>query len=86
MSKNKRTSSSPDVSVIINQKTNGVKIPLFVKKDDKEGTDFYYLGNMIEKKFEDTKMESSDGPVNVVNVVFDLETPVQEGLYKYICS
>ena len=86
MSKNKRTSSSPDVSVIINQKTNGVKIPLFVKKDDKEGTDFYYLGNMIEKKFEDTKMESSDGPVNVVNVVFDLETPVREGLYKYICS
>lgn len=86
MSKNKRTSSSPDVSVIINQKTNGVKIPLFVKKDDKEGTDFYYLGNMIEKKFEDTKMESSNGLVNVVNVVFDLETPVREGLYKYICS
>lgn len=86
MSKNKRTSSSPDVSVIINQKTNGVKIPLFVKKDDKEGTDFYYLGNMIEKKFEDTKMESSNGIVNVVNVVFDLETPVREGLYKYICS
>lgn len=30
---------------------------LFVKKSDDEGSDFYYLGNMIYSSFEDTKMK-----------------------------
>lgn len=86
MSKNKRTSSSPDVKAIIDQKTNGIKIPLFVKKNDKEGSEFYYLGNMTQENFKDTKMNSNGKLVNVVNVKFDLETPVSPNLFKYLTS
>ena len=74
MSKNKRTSTSPDVSVILDQARNKIEIPLFVKKDDNEGTDFYYLGNM----------KSEGKSVNVVNIRFDLENAVPQELYNYL--
>lgn len=84
MSKNKRTSTSPDVSTILAQKINNVKIPLFVKKNDNEGTDFYYLGNLQSDTFEDTTMKSNGTSVSVVNIQFDLETPVREDILEYL--
>jgi hypothetical protein len=84
MSKNKRTSTSPDVSVILDQARNKIEIPLFVKKDDNEGTDFYYLGNMKRDTFEDTTMKSEGKSVNVVNIRFDLENAVPQELYNYL--
>ncbi len=86
MSKNKRTSSSPDVASILAQKENGIQIKLFVKKDDNEGTDFYYLGNMKTDTFNDTTMKSDGKNVSVVNIQFDLETPVSQNLYNYLVA
>tara|TARA_B100001093_G_C26815803_1_gene1009654 strand:+ start:1868 stop:2032 length:165 start_codon:yes stop_codon:yes gene_type:complete len=42
----KRTLKSNDVREIINSKKNNTRLPLFLKKDDDEGKDFYYLGNL----------------------------------------
>ena len=63
---------------------------LFVKKSDDEGSDFYYLGNMIYNSFEDTKMNSEkDGKIEkvpVVNIQFRMKNPVPQQLYNYLES
>ena len=82
-SRSRRTSKSDEVSALINQKNNDIKIMLFIKKDDAEGSDFYFLGNMKYNSFEDTTMESENGRVPVVNIQFDMETPVPQNLYNY---
>ncbi len=57
MSRSRRTSQSDEVAALINQNENHIKTMLFVKKNDAEGNDFYYLCNMIYNSFfEDTKM------------------------------
>jgi hypothetical protein len=83
MSKSKRSLTSPDVLSIINQKDNNIQIMLFVKKDDNEGTDFYYMGNMntVRESAEQTKMESGE---SVVNIQFDMEIPVSQNMYNYL--
>lgn len=81
MSRSKRTSRSDEVSALIHQKENNIKIMLFVKKDDAEGSDFYYMGKMKYNSFEDTTMASGDP---VVNIQFDMETPVPQNLYNYL--
>ncbi len=86
MSKNKRTSSSPDVSEIINQRNNDIQIPLFVKKSDNEGSDFYYLGPLKELSYKDTKMRANGELVNVVNVIFSIDYPLPHNLYNYLES
>lgn len=83
MSKSKRSLTSPDVSSILNQEDNHIQIMLFVKKDDNEGTDFYYMGNMktVKESAEQTQMESGE---SVVNIQFDMETPVSQSMYNYL--
>ncbi len=45
MSKSKRTLNSPDVKTIINHKA-GLRIPLFIKKSNDEGAEFYFMGDI----------------------------------------
>ena len=81
MSRSRRTSKSDEVAALINQPKNNIKIMLFVKKDDAEGNDFYYLGKMKYNSFEDTKMACGD---SVVNIQFDMEKPIPNHLYNYL--
>jgi hypothetical protein len=86
MSKSRRTLTSPDVQAIQNYK-EGLRIPLFVKKSNVEGADFYYMGEMepIENSFRQEKMPTGDGnEVPVVQIDFNLNKPVEESLYNYI--
>ena len=69
-----------EVAAIIAQPENNIKVLLFIKKDDAEGTDFYYLGKMKYNSFEDSTMKSGE---SVVNIRFDMETPVPQTLYNY---
>lgn len=83
MSKSGRTLLSPDVSRIINQKKNGIQIFLFVKKDDNEGTDFYFLGPMsTTERFHEMTMKNTNK--SVVNIEFAMETNVPQHLYDYL--
>jgi len=86
MSKSRRTLTSPDVQTIKNYK-EGLRIPLFVKKSNDEGTDFYYIAEMkpVENSFRQEKMPAGDGKeVSVVQIDFNLNTPVEESIYNYI--
>ena len=60
---------------------NHICVLLFIKKDDAEGTDFYYLGKMNYNSFEDTKMKSGE---SIVNIQFDIVPPVPQNLYNYL--
>ena len=50
MSKNNRTLISPDVKTIIESQTSGIRIPLFIKKSNDEGDEFYFMGDLSLKK------------------------------------
>ncbi len=86
MSKSNRTLESPDVKAIQNYKL-GMRLPLFIKKNNDEGSDFYYMGEVapLENSFEQKKMDDDNGKkVSVVKLKFLLSPPVEESLYNYI--
>ncbi len=86
MSKSKRSLSSNDVLEIRNHKNSNMRIPFFAKKNDDEGLDFYYLGDLtsLPDNFESTFMPSQNGQVSVVKMEFLIDKPVDANLYKYI--
>lgn len=87
MSRSRRTSDSLEVANIIRQPDNKIKVMLFVKKNDDEGSSFYYLGNMKVDHYKDTTMKDSSGnDVSVVNILFDMLKPVPWNLYNYLTS
>ena len=89
MSKSKRTLSSPDVSSILQQKELKMRIPLFVKKSNTEGADFYYLGDLklIENSaLQKTISDDNEKLVSVVEMNFQLEKPIEKSLYDYIVT
>ena len=64
-----------------------MRLPLFIKKSDDEGLDFYYMGDLqaISEKFNETNMETEDSSkVSVVKMEFMLDQPVDYRLYKYL--
>ncbi len=87
MSKNKRYINSSDVDAILHQADNDIQIELFIKKDDNEGTDFYYIGKMktdFESK-EQTQIPNEKGQLlPVVNLQFDIVPAVPQNLYNYL--
>ncbi|MEQ8167851.1 MAG: DEAD/DEAH box helicase [Candidatus Eremiobacterota bacterium] len=86
MSKSKRTLKSPDVLAIKNYK-NGLRLPLFIKKSNGEGSDFYYMGDVtpIDESFKQTTMPDDNGKnVSVVKVRFRMNQPVEDSIYEYI--
>jgi superfamily II DNA or RNA helicase/HKD family nuclease len=85
-SKSGRRLNSPDVVTIKNHH-QGLRIPLFIKKNDVEGTEFYYMGDVcpVEDSFKEEKMQDDRGSyIPVVKLLFKLDRPVEDGLYAYI--
>jgi len=86
MSKSKRTINSPDVQAIINAQ-NKMRLPLFVKKHNGEGTDYYYMGDVkpVENFYEETFIKDDNNKdISVVKLIFKLSTPVESRLFNYL--
>ena len=85
MSKSKRKLSSPDVIKFKEANKRAIRLPLFIKKENAEGDDFYYMGDAIPdpENFKQTTM-GIDNKVNVVKMNFHLERPVERDMYEYI--
>ncbi len=81
-SRSNRKLSSQEIRNVINSK----RILLFVKKEDSEGTDFYYMGDasIIKDSIKQAEMPDSGQPV--VHFKFQLERPVKDDLYNYITA
>ena len=86
MSKSKRTLSSSDVIKFKEAEKLGIRLPLFVKKENAEGDDFYYIGDVspIKNDFTQTTMENEDQQVSVVKMMFHIDSPVERSMYNYI--
>lgn len=87
-SKNKRTLESPDVKAIINSPENGLDLKLFIIKDDAEGGDFYYLGDLtiVPSTVEELVRPLESGNESIVTMNFKLDNPVPDTLYRYITN
>ncbi|MBZ5199890.1 DEAD/DEAH box helicase [Planomicrobium chinense] len=84
-----RTLASEEVIKIINAKEQGIDLHLFVKKDDDEGGDFYYLGEVVPDKnmIEQSTMEDKNGKeIPVVHMHLVMEKGLESKLYHYITS
>lgn len=81
-SRNKRTHESDEVAAILDQSRNHIQIMLFVKKNDDEGRDFYYMGNCKPLYYRDTTMKGNN--LSVVNIIFEQIPAVRFDRFSYI--
>ena len=80
-----RTLESEEVKQIINAKENHIDVHIFVKKDDDEGSDFYYLGKATPDKNTVQQDKMEDGkPVVHMNMV--MEHGINSKLYEYLIT
>lgn len=85
-SRSKRRLESNDVQQMMNADETGLAMHLFIKKDNSEGTDFYYLGRVHYQKGSALQeiMKTGDKPVSVVSMNLELEHEVPYSLYHYL--
>lgn len=82
-----RTLASEEVKKIIHAQENGLDLHIFVKKDDDEGSDFYYLGKAQpdQEHIEQTTMKDKhDKDIPVVAMHLVMEEPIEYKLYHYL--
>ncbi|WP_149304151.1 DUF3427 domain-containing protein [Pareuzebyella sediminis] len=86
MSKSNRTLNSNDVQSILGY--NGpIRLPLFIKKNNDEGMDFYYMGEVTPElnHVEQTTISNDSGKqLSVVKIRFNLADPVTAIMYNYL--
>ncbi|WP_203338763.1 DUF3427 domain-containing protein [Nocardioides limicola] len=79
--RSRRTMASAEVVAILNKH---VDVHVFVKKDDAEGTDFYYLGRASPAAAEQTTMPDGKGrQLDVVRMLLHFDDPIERGLFDY---
>jgi hypothetical protein len=84
MSKSNRKLTSPEIVAMQQQ---DLRLPLFIKKSNGEGTDFYYMGEVVPTSFTQTTILADDGTDKpIVRVHFALTHPVEDTLYQYLTT
>ncbi len=82
-----RSLVSEEVKKILEARENGTDIHVFVKKDDDEGGDFYYLGRALPdtKSVQESFMKDKNHrDIPVVQMDMKLENSVEQKLYRYL--
>lgn len=80
--RSRRTLRSNEVQAIVE---NHLPLHLFAKKDDAEGTDFYYLGQARSSEPKQQKMpDDKGGHLDVVTMTLNLASPIEASLYEYL--
>lgn len=86
MSKSNRKLKSNDVQSILGKK-GPIRLLLFIKKNNDEGDDFYYMGDVSPNLniAVQTKMSDNNGKqIPVVKIRFILKNPVIPSIYNYL--
>ncbi|MEG0918813.1 MAG: DEAD/DEAH box helicase [Anaerovoracaceae bacterium] len=85
MTRNGVSKKSKEVTEIKNWDESGLRIPLFIKKSDNEGSDFYYMGDVEPIDFEEERILNDKGKsLPIVNITFKMKDEVEEGIYNYL--
>lgn len=84
MTRSKVSINSPETQELIHYAENGLKIYLFIKKSDGEGSDFYYMGKVIPLSWRETTILSDKGQhLPIMNFQMKLEHSVRSDIYEY---
>lgn len=86
MSKSNRKLTSNDVQSILGYNGN-IRLPLFIKKNNDEGMDFYYMGDVNPdlSQVKQTSMSNDSGKqISVVKIRFNLSSPVTPSMFHYL--
>jgi hypothetical protein len=79
--RSRRTLQSKDEKLII---SGELDLHIFVKKDDAEGADFYYLGQARPQAAEQTRMRiDNGGELDIVRMLLHFEKPIEAALFDY---
>ena len=79
--RNRQTLQSPDVMKI---SSNSVRLDIFVKKDDNDGTDFFYLGRARAGHALQTEIKDKTGKLlPIVRMALKFDHPMPQGLFDY---
>ena len=61
-----------------------MKVYLFIKKSDGEGTDFYYCGKVTPENWRETTIKDDNGNERpIMNFIMKLEHPVRNDIFEY---
>jgi hypothetical protein len=86
--KSNRTVASPDVQFFKTAESHQ-RVLLFVQKNNDEGIEFYYMGDVspVPDTFEQTLMpDGNGGHKSVVHMMLTLDQPVEDALHRYITT
>ncbi len=85
MTRSRVSEDSTESQQIINNYNNGLRMYLFVKKSDGEGTDFYYMGRVKPINHEETTISDKNGKeLPIMNFKLKLEHSVRSDVYDYL--
>jgi hypothetical protein len=86
MSRSRRALESKEI-IQIQEYKKGLRLSLFVKKDNDEGSDFYYTGEVTPMKFsQSTILDDKGQKVPIVQVIFSMNQPVESSIYEYLVN
>lgn len=84
MTRSRVSIDSDEAQKLIHYQENGLKILLFVKKSDGEGSDFYYMGLVEPIYWEQTEISNDHGKkLPIMNFHLQLEHSVRDDIYDY---
>lgn len=64
---------------------DGLRISLFIKKSDGEGTDFYYMGDIEPYEFNQMTIKNDEGvDLPIVNIKYNMQAPVEDNMFNYL--
>ena len=87
MTRSRVSEASPEAQQLIHAKENGLKIMLFLKKSDGEGTDFYYMGEASPIKWEQTTiMNDKKEVLPIMNFKLELKQEVRKDIFDYFTA
>lgn len=87
MSRSDRTIGGHKEIIQIKNYKSGLRISLFIKKDNGEGSDFYYMGEITPIKFsQSTILDDKGKSVPIVQVIFSMNQPVESFIYEYLVN
>ena len=86
MTRNRVTLESDEIKAMKKSQATGLRILLFVKKKNAEGSDFYFLGQMDPIDYKQGLIGSKSKDLDIVNVKFALRNQVRDDIYDYLTN
>ena len=84
MCRNNRKTSSPELEPLINY--NGLDVELFIQKNNDEGIEFYYIGQLTPITYKQVYRTINDKEQPIVNFKFKILQEVKDELYSYFVN